>query len=254
MTLFVSFGFYGLATVFLLIERLVRLVKVEARPWVLLGLNALALKQFKVLDWKEIGLLSIALSCAYFGIRLGRRVNLFCYRVVLFGAFGVFVLWRLPRIGGWLELVGLSYIFVKLLHFWIDSQKGRIAAVKWHEFLNYFLFFPTYTAGPIVRFQEFQNDLQAPATVTEDDAIAAIDRIAIGLAKKLLLVPMLGSLALTSQSSAVLRFREYPLALVAYSLLIFLISLAIPTSPLAWPVCLVFAYPKISAARTGNVI
>ena len=221
MTLFVSFGFYGLSSVFVIIDRIASSLRADARPWVFLALNALALKQFKIMAWPTMGSLLLLLSLAYFTTRDLKRIESSSFRGILYSMFGLFLYWRLVEKASPIELIGLSYVFVKLAHYMVDQHKGRIAGASWNSFLSYFLFFPSYTSGPIARFQDFDRDLRNPQPITGGVAIEAIDRIAMGLGKKLVLVPIFSLFALTSQNASETRLRYFPLALVAYSGLIY---------------------------------
>jgi alginate O-acetyltransferase complex protein AlgI len=54
-----------------------------------------------------------------------------------------------------IELVGLSYMFFKLIHMFVDEWQGQLARFNWWSYLNYQLSFFTLTAGPIQRYNDF---------------------------------------------------------------------------------------------------
>ena len=59
--------------------------------------------------------------------------------------------------------LGFSYVAFRLLHTIRDRQAGRLPAVRLSEYVNYVIFFPAFTAGPIDRVERFVTDLQIAA-------------------------------------------------------------------------------------------
>ncbi len=53
------------------------------------------------------------------------------------------------------ELVGLSYMFFKLIHMFVDEWQGQLAPFNLWSYLNYQLSFFALTAGPIQRYNDF---------------------------------------------------------------------------------------------------
>jgi D-alanyl-lipoteichoic acid acyltransferase DltB (MBOAT superfamily) len=54
-----------------------------------------------------------------------------------------------------IELVGLSYMFFKLIHMFVDEWQGQLAPFNLWSYLNYQLSFFALTAGPIQRYNDF---------------------------------------------------------------------------------------------------
>jgi D-alanyl-lipoteichoic acid acyltransferase DltB (MBOAT superfamily) len=88
---------------------------------------------------------------------------------------------------------GISFVTFEALSLLIDLYKGSgdKAPSPFHTWL-YLCFFPTVTSGPIIQYSEFEKGLLNPG-VTEDYT-TAIERIAIGLAKKTLVADKLSLL------------------------------------------------------------
>jgi D-alanyl-lipoteichoic acid acyltransferase DltB (MBOAT superfamily) len=55
------------------------------------------------------------------------------------------------------ELVGLSYLLLKLIHLFVDAWQGQVAPINLWSYLNYQLSFFTLTAGPIQRYNDFHQ-------------------------------------------------------------------------------------------------
>ena len=91
--------------------------------------------------------------------------------------------------------LGYSYVAFRLLHTLRDSQTGRLPALSLGEYVNYVIFFPAFTAGPIDRVERFVSDLRSPLNLTNDDWVEAGTRLVMGLFKKLVLADLLAVMA-----------------------------------------------------------
>ena len=60
-----------------------------------------------------------------------------------------------------------------LMHTIRDRQSGRLPAVTLAEYVNYVIFFPSFTAGPIDRLERFVKDLRTPLPLGDEDWIDA---------------------------------------------------------------------------------
>lgn len=77
--------------------------------------------------------------------------------------------------------LGLSYMFFKLVQLFVDSyQKGIKQSIKVIDYLNFLLFFPSYSSGPITRWEEFFVYLDSPLILTKQEVIQSFSRIATG--------------------------------------------------------------------------
>ncbi len=90
--------------------------------------------------------------------------------------------------------LGVSYFTFKLIHYSVEFGRGNIKQHSFSQFATYIFLFPIYTAGPIERFDHFQNNW-----ISEDrknDIVEGCTRIIYGLIKKfviasLILTPLL---------------------------------------------------------------
>jgi D-alanyl-lipoteichoic acid acyltransferase DltB (MBOAT superfamily) len=107
--------------------------------------------------------------------------------------------------------LGFSYLAFRLLHVLRDYQSGKLPSFSLGEFINYAIFFPTFTAGPIDRSQRFIGDLrksseferEANRTKTSaENTIAGVQRIVVGVFKKFALADSLAVIALDPQNAA----------------------------------------------------
>ena len=98
--------------------------------------------------------------------------------------------------------VGFSYVAFRLIHVLRDRATGRLNDVHLRELLIYTIFFPTFAAGPIDRFQRFIPDLDR-AHISKDDFFwEGGYRISIGLFKKFFLADTLALIALNDMNAA----------------------------------------------------
>lgn len=78
-------------------------------------------------------------------------------------------------------LVGLSYVFFRVLHLIIDSHQGAIPGrVGILSYLNYTLDFTALTSGPIQRYQDYHRMETAPLALDLVIIGRAVERIVIG--------------------------------------------------------------------------
>ncbi len=83
------------------------------------------------------------------------------------------------------NVLGISYIILKFVHYLIDSKAGVIKEKSFLIFINFIFFFPTFIAGPIFRYQDFYEELST--TKKKDEIfsliISGVKRIIIGMFK-----------------------------------------------------------------------
>ncbi|WP_127580269.1 MBOAT family O-acyltransferase [Paenibacillus koleovorans] len=85
---------------------------------------------------------------------------------------------------------GLIYTVLKVidalyLAYYVGREGGRAPLL---DYVNYLLFIPTFTSGPILKFRDFLADSKKPYTVSAADFEAGVKRIILGLFKKVVLV------------------------------------------------------------------
>jgi alginate O-acetyltransferase complex protein AlgI len=95
-----------------------------------------------------------------------------------------------------LSWLGFSYIAFRLMHTIRDFQTGRLPALSLGEYLNYVIFFPSFTAGPIDRVERFVQDLRAPLVLGDQDWLDAGTRFFVGMLKKFVIADSLALIAI----------------------------------------------------------
>lgn len=96
-----------------------------------------------------------------------------------------------------LAWLGFSYVAFRLMHTVRDRQSGRLPAVSLAEYVNYVIFFPAFTAGPIDRMERFVQDLRSPRALEGHDWIDAAKRILFGLFKKFVIADLLAVISIS---------------------------------------------------------
>ncbi len=98
--------------------------------------------------------------------------------------------------------LGFSYIAFRLIHTIRDRQSGRLPQVNLQEFVNYTIFFPAVTAGPIDRLERFTSDLRKPAELDSTRFVDGSRRLLVGLFKKFVLADALAIIALNATNAS----------------------------------------------------
>lgn len=91
--------------------------------------------------------------------------------------------------------IGISFYTMQTISYTIDAYRGKVKVQK--SFVNFLLFvsmFPQLVAGPIVRYEDIEDQLAERGT-TLQDIYGGIIRFVTGLAKKTLIANYAGSLA-----------------------------------------------------------
>ena len=93
--------------------------------------------------------------------------------------------------------LGFSYLAFRLLHTIRDRQSGRLPSVTLAEYVNYVIFFPSFTAGPIDRLERFVKELRNPLPLGDEDWIDAGTRFFVGLFKKFVVADLLAVISIS---------------------------------------------------------
>ena len=104
-----------------------------------------------------------------------------------------------------LSWLGYSYLSFRLLHTILDRKAGRLPSVLLAEYVNYVVFFPSFTAGPIDRLERFVRDLNHPILLDREGWIDAGGRLFVGLFKKFVIADALAWVALTDSFAEQVR-------------------------------------------------
>ncbi|NMB63002.1 MAG: MBOAT family protein [Chloroflexi bacterium] len=118
---------------------------------------------------------------------------------------------------------GYSYIAFRIIHVIREYQKGRFSQVSIFRFFNFCLFFPTLSAGPIAKYDDFSAQWEAVETRdVADDLFQGTVRLFVGLFKKFVVADALAMMALnTTNLNQITSAGWIGLALIAFSLQIY---------------------------------
>ena len=163
-------------------------------------------------DWglaQYIGRQETKSSKARLGLVLACLVNLALLGVFKYGTFflaNTKALFGVPEVIPEIALpIGISFYTFQLLSYVVDVYRGEVKAQKsFATLLLYVSLFHQCIAGPIVRYQDVENELMYRQTSLKE-IYAGISRFTIGLAKKAVLANACGALAdtlLISDSAA----------------------------------------------------
>jgi alginate O-acetyltransferase complex protein AlgI len=145
--------------------------------------------------------------------------------------FPVAALWILGKLAGAFTrshlgvfaFIGFSFFFIKVWTLAKDVCDGRVEAPDPLVVLAYLFFFPTWIAGPMHLFGEFDETFRAPSLPDKAGFVDAVYRVALGLFKVHVLAPLLEPLALGSLADGHhVRPAAVVVAAFAYSLVIYL--------------------------------
>jgi alginate O-acetyltransferase complex protein AlgI len=106
-----------------------------------------------------------------------------------------------PEGASWLEAhalftLGVSYYTLKFIHVLTEAARGTLPGLSLPRFVSYSLLMPTFTAGPIERYDHYLES--APdGRPCAADWLEGLERIAVGLVKKALPVAWLGAFLFT---------------------------------------------------------
>jgi D-alanyl-lipoteichoic acid acyltransferase DltB (MBOAT superfamily) len=87
--------------------------------------------------------------------------------------------------------VGISYFVVKLFTFLRDYQSGLVKNPRVVTILNYLFFAPTFLAGPMHYYREFDKSVRTPKLPSAEASIPLVFRILWGATKVFVLAPFL---------------------------------------------------------------
>jgi alginate O-acetyltransferase complex protein AlgI len=118
---------------------------------------------------------------------------------VLWVIVPMMLIWVLAKCVGFVLLpslplaafIGISYFVVKLFTFLRDYQSGLVKNPRIITILNYLFFAPTFLAGPMHYYREFDKTIREPKLPNSQTIIPLIYRILWGASKVLILAPLL---------------------------------------------------------------
>ena len=120
--------------------------------------------------------------------------------------------------------VGYSYFAFRIIHTLIDWRKNRQIETRLLDYLNYLLFFPSYLAGPISRFDYFMESYETDreAISAQEDLIPGMNRLIIGIFQKFIVSDFLYTFALNQNLADQISSRGWMwFSVLIYSLRLF---------------------------------
>lgn len=105
--------------------------------------------------------------------------------------------WGTGKINPLLNLIGFSYVFLRLIELGRAVAEGRHRPPDLASTINYLLPFHMLAAGPIQSYDEFVEQRAVPTPLTDRQTLAATERVVSGLFKKYVLAGMIDAFFLT---------------------------------------------------------
>lgn len=114
--------------------------------------------------------------------------------------------------------IGISFYTFQIISYLIDVYRGKVKVQKsFLKLATYVALFPQLIAGPIVRYETIEDELEN-RTHTFEKFSSGVTRFAIGLAKKVLIANMLGEFCSAFGSASEKTVVFYWLNAVSYML------------------------------------
>ncbi len=117
--------------------------------------------------------------------------------------------------------IGISFYTFQIISYVVDSYRGKVKAQKsFLKLATYVSLFPQLIAGPIVRYETIEKELDSRTSNFEDFAYG-VRRFVIGLGKKVLIANMLGELCDVFSTTNEKSILFYWIFAISYSLQIY---------------------------------
>ncbi|MBX9688966.1 MAG: hypothetical protein K2X27_19820 [Candidatus Obscuribacterales bacterium] len=98
--------------------------------------------------------------------------------------------------------LGISFFVFEFIHYLVDVYKGSKSVRSWMEFSAFAAFFPSQIAGPIKRYQDFEENLRNPLPWSSSLFFEGMTLITQGLFKKIAIADPIGWVISTSYASS----------------------------------------------------
>ena len=199
-----------------------RVFKARLRPFVLLAANLAFLYSFSL--YHLLLLCELALAgylCSLLLIYKKKKPFLFLSVIVILAVLCFFKFQGYFHISITIPL-GLSYVTFKLISYYADVYSGKTQGTRNPVyFLDYVLFFPVITAGPINRFDPFYKTLKKPQSFDYRSAKNGGFQLMLGIFEKKVFCDYLSDVSSRALASG-LGGMNTLLAVVLYSFIIYL--------------------------------
>ena len=117
--------------------------------------------------------------------------------------------------------IGISFYTFQIISYVVDVYRGKVKAQKsFLKLATYVSLFPQLIAGPIVRYETIEKDLDSRTSNFENFAYG-VRRFVIGLGKKVLIANMLGELCDVFSTTNEKSILFYWIFAISYSLQIY---------------------------------
>jgi D-alanyl-lipoteichoic acid acyltransferase DltB (MBOAT superfamily) len=172
----------------------------------LLAIASVAVLHFSFgVTYSRLVFLGMSLAWLFFTVKVGNKfrtarpipfVLLACAPLLCVWLFGKQLLGIGGLVGAQAVLLGISYLLVKAYTLTKDLADGKVQHVDVPVGFAYFLFFPTYVAGPMHYYPEFEQAVREPEPLTGEGVVDAVFRFLLGMLKTQVIVPILKPLSL----------------------------------------------------------
>ena len=213
-----SFAF--IAFVFL-VFCLVRPFKGKLRPFILLAADLFFLYTFSTYHLIFLAILSVGgWILALVNQKLQNKVFLWVSVLIPVLVLGIY---KFPQLihQNLLMPLGLSFVSFKIISSIVDAYKGEIDVTNPLTYLNYALFFPAVTAGPIHRYGPFKDILTNDQEFDYKDARNGGLQMMLGIFEKLVFCDFVATVVNRASAEGMLGGNIF-LAIVLYSFQIYL--------------------------------
>lgn len=160
---------------------------------------------------------------AYFVYRQKENQGIWFYLAVILAIFPLFLTKVTPFFAhgkeSFLAFLGISYLTFKSVQMIMEIRDGLIKNYQPFRYIQFLLFFPTISSGPIDRYRRFEKDqCQPPATEKYLTLLEkGIQNIFLGFLYKFIIGYYLGQVLLPIVSKAALQHGGFSWSLVGYT-------------------------------------
>ena len=118
--------------------------------------------------------------------------------------------------------LGISFFVFEFIHYLVDVYRGSKSVKSWIEFSAFAAFFPSQIAGPIKRYQSFEESLRNPLPWSSNLFFEGMTLIAQGLFKKIAIADPLGAVVAPAFAASMpISSADAWIAMIGFSLQIF---------------------------------
>lgn len=196
--------------------------KYRLRPYILLIANGIFIHTFGILNL--IYLSSFSLLAYLFSFLFKKHKNKKAILLLLLPfILGLFGFKLFNQIDSIILPLGMSFYTFKILSYLIDIYRGKIEQEKnIIYFLDYVMFFPCISAGPINRAKPFIDELKTKRDFEYSDIGTGFLLIALGLFEKMVFCDFIASVVTRSIDNVELVGFNAIIGVLLYSLQIYL--------------------------------